>query len=141
MSTYSTKMDPPCMRFLKCLRRGAWVAQSVKQPTSTQVMISRFVNSSPVSSSVLTVRSLLVIFSLYLCLCLCLSLPLPCSCSFSQNKYINFVLCLFIFEREREREWGRSRERGRHRIPKQASGSELSVQGLTQSSNSRTVRS
>ena len=38
--------------------RGAWVAQSVKRPTSAQVMISRSVSSSPVSGSVLTVRSL-----------------------------------------------------------------------------------
>ena len=29
--------------------RGAWVAQWVKRPTSTQVMISRFVSSSPAS--------------------------------------------------------------------------------------------
>ena len=38
--------------------RGAWVAQSVKRPTSAQVMISRFVSSSPTSGSVLTVQSL-----------------------------------------------------------------------------------
>ena len=38
--------------------RGARVAQSVKRPTSAQVTISRFVGSSPVSGSVLTVRSL-----------------------------------------------------------------------------------
>ena len=38
--------------------RGAWVAQSVKRPTSTQVMVSRSVGSSPVSGSVLTARSL-----------------------------------------------------------------------------------
>ena len=37
---------------------GAWVAQSVKHPTSTQVMISRFVGSRPPSGSVLTARSL-----------------------------------------------------------------------------------
>ena len=34
------------------------MAQSVKRPTSTQVMISRFVSSSPASGSVLTARSL-----------------------------------------------------------------------------------
>ena len=39
------------------LSRGAWVAQSVKRPTSAQVMISWFVGSSPVSGSVLTVQS------------------------------------------------------------------------------------
>ena len=38
--------------------RGAWVAQSVKHLTSTQVMISQFVSSSPASGSVLTARSL-----------------------------------------------------------------------------------
>ena len=37
--------------------RGAWVAQSVKL-TSTQVMISRFMGSSPASGSVLTAQSL-----------------------------------------------------------------------------------
>ena len=37
---------------------GAWVAQSVKRPTSAQVMISRFVSSSPMSGSVLTAQSL-----------------------------------------------------------------------------------
>ena len=40
-----------------CLR-GAWVAQSVKRPTSAQVMISWSVGSSPVSGSVLTAQSL-----------------------------------------------------------------------------------
>ena len=37
---------------------GAWVAQSVKHPTLTQVMISEFVSSSPASGSVLTAWSL-----------------------------------------------------------------------------------
>ena len=37
---------------------GAWVAQSVKRPTSAQVMISRSVGSSPASGSVLTAQSL-----------------------------------------------------------------------------------
>ena len=36
----------------------AWVAQPVKHPTSAQVMISRFVGSSPASGSVLTAQSL-----------------------------------------------------------------------------------
>ena len=40
------------------LKRGAWVAQSVKHLTSAQVMISWFVGSSPASGSVLTARSL-----------------------------------------------------------------------------------
>ena len=37
---------------------AAWVAQSMKCPTSAQVMISRFVGSSPTSGSVLTAQSL-----------------------------------------------------------------------------------
>ena len=37
---------------------GAWVAQLVKPPTLAQVMISRFVGSSPASGSVLTAQSL-----------------------------------------------------------------------------------
>ena len=37
---------------------GAWVAQSVKRPTSALVMISRLVSSSPASGSVLSARSL-----------------------------------------------------------------------------------
>ena len=37
--------------------RGAWVAQSVKRPTSAQVVISWSVSSSPASGSVLTARS------------------------------------------------------------------------------------
>ena len=38
--------------------RGAWVAQSVKRPTSAQVMISRFLGLSPTSGSMLTAQSL-----------------------------------------------------------------------------------
>ena len=38
--------------------RGTWVAQLVKRPTSTQVIISWFVSLSPESGSVLTARSL-----------------------------------------------------------------------------------
>ena len=37
---------------------GGQVAQSVKRPTSAQVMISRSVSSSPALGSVLTVQSL-----------------------------------------------------------------------------------
>ena len=37
---------------------GTWVAQSIKHLTSAQVMISRFVSSSPMSGSVLTDQSL-----------------------------------------------------------------------------------
>ena len=39
-------------------KRGVWVAQSVKRPTSAQVMISQSVSSSPVSGSVLTAQNL-----------------------------------------------------------------------------------
>ena len=38
--------------------RGAWVADLVKSPTSAQIMISRYVGSSPTSGSVLTAQSL-----------------------------------------------------------------------------------
>ena len=38
--------------------RGAWVAQLVEHPTSAQVMISRFMSSSPASGSLLTAQSL-----------------------------------------------------------------------------------
>ena len=37
---------------------GTWMAQWVKHPTSAQVMISRFVSSSPTSGSVWTAQSL-----------------------------------------------------------------------------------
>ena len=37
---------------------GTWVAQSVKRPTSSQVMISWFMGLSPTSRSVLTAQSL-----------------------------------------------------------------------------------
>ena len=37
---------------------GAWVAQSVKRPTSAQAMISPSVRSSPATGSVLTAQSL-----------------------------------------------------------------------------------
>ena len=47
----------------------AWVAQSVKRPTSAQVMISQFGSSSPMLGSTLAAWSLLRI----------LSLPLPSS--------------------------------------------------------------
>ena len=61
------------------LERGMWsqepeVAQSVEHHTLAQVMISRFVSSSPALGSLLSVQSPLLI------LCLPLSLSLPCSC-------------------------------------------------------------
>ena len=43
---------------------GTWVAQSGKRPNSAQVMISRFMSSSPVSDSVLTAWSLFQILGL-----------------------------------------------------------------------------
>ena len=43
---------------IKASPGDAWVAQSVKRPTSAQVMISQFVSSSPASGSVLTAQSL-----------------------------------------------------------------------------------
>ena len=47
---------------VSCIRRGfsrgIWVAQSVKRLTSAQVMMSRFVGSSPALGSVLTAQSL-----------------------------------------------------------------------------------
>ena len=39
-------------------KRGAWVAQLVKRPTSAQVTISWFMTSSSMSGSALTARSL-----------------------------------------------------------------------------------
>ena len=39
---------------MKIFSWGTWVAQSVKRPTSAQVMTSRFVGRSPASGSVLT---------------------------------------------------------------------------------------
>ena len=45
------------LRVLK-ISRGAWVAQPVKRLTAAQVVISRFVGSSPASGSVLTAQSL-----------------------------------------------------------------------------------
>ena len=62
-------------------QRGAWVAQSVRRPTLSQVVISRLVSSSPTLGSVLTAQT----WSLLRILCLPLSLPLPCSYSVSQN--------------------------------------------------------
>ena len=59
--------------------RGAWVAQSVERLTSAQVMISRFVSSSPALGSVLTAQSLDPASDSDLPL----SLPLPYLCSIS----------------------------------------------------------
>ena len=52
-------------------KRGAWVAQSVGRLTSAQVMISRFVSSSPTSGSGLTAQSLKLLRILCFPLSLC----------------------------------------------------------------------
>ena len=44
--------------FKKKKKRGIWVAESVKQPTSAQVMISWFMSLNPASGSVLSAQSL-----------------------------------------------------------------------------------
>ena len=82
--------------------RGAWVAQSVGRPTTAQVMISRSVNSSPASGSVLAARSLEPASD---SVSPSLSLPLPCSLSVSKiNKHEKNVLkgkgiiCIHISE-------------------------------------------
>ena len=70
---------PPCSRHAPRMStlRDTWVAQLVKCRTLAQVMISRFVSSSPGSGSVLTVQSLLGI------------LFLPLSLTFPPPKKIN----------------------------------------------------
>ena len=53
--------EPKCPsmdEWIKKMWTGAWVAQSVKHPTSAQVMISQLVSSSPALGSVLTAQSL-----------------------------------------------------------------------------------
>ena len=62
--------------------RGAGVAQPVRCPTSAQVMISRFVNSSPSVGSVLTAQSLESASDSMSPSCS----ALPCSCSLSPQK-------------------------------------------------------
>ena len=42
----------------RCPPWGAWVVQSVKQPTSAQVMISQLRSSSPALGSLLTAQGL-----------------------------------------------------------------------------------
>ena len=78
--------------FLKVIR-GAWVAQSVKHPTSAQVMISRFVSSSPASGSVLTAQSLEpALNSVCVCLSLCPSPAHILSLSLLQKINIKNIL-------------------------------------------------
>ena len=47
-----------CTLSLKKKCRGAWVTQSVKHPTSAQVMISQLVSPSPTLGSALITQSL-----------------------------------------------------------------------------------
>ena len=51
-------LTPVTILVLNWKAGGTWVSQSAKRPTSAQVMISRFVSSSPASGSVLTAQSL-----------------------------------------------------------------------------------
>ena len=93
---------------------GTWAAQSVKQLTSAQVLISQFVSSSPASGSGLTARSLEPASDSFLPL----SLPLPNSCSVSiknthqKNKQKRKLSksCTYApsHRTEREEDWGQS---------------------------------
>ena len=56
--TLTWSSDSPGDRVKMQTMRGAWVARSVKRPTSAQVMISRSVSWRPESGSVLTAQSL-----------------------------------------------------------------------------------
>ena len=60
MLTYSLSLKKKINIKLKKSKEawGTWVAQSVKRPTSAQVMISEFMGSSPASGSALTAPSL-----------------------------------------------------------------------------------
>ena len=70
--------------------QGAWVAQSVKHPTSAQVMISRFVSLSPTLGSLLSTQSLLQILCPPSPLC-----PSP-ALSFSKiNNHLEWVQQIF----------------------------------------------
>ena len=68
--------------------RSAWVTQAVKRPTSAQVMIPRFMSSSPASGSVLTAQSLEPASDSFSPL----SLPLP-----PANKYTLNIFLMFIY--------------------------------------------
>ena len=60
------------------------MAQSVERPTSAQVMISRFMGSSPASGSVLTAQSLEPVSDSLSQMSLSLTLPHSCSVSVSK---------------------------------------------------------
>ena len=70
--------------------QGTWVAQSVKPPTSAQVMILQSMGSSPVSDSLLTTQSLEA--AQILCLPLCLSLSRSHSASVSLKTNIHLKI-------------------------------------------------
>ena len=61
--------------------QGVWVAQVVKEPTSAQVMMSRFMSLSPTLGSALTARSLEPASD-----SVSPSLLLPCTCSVSVSQ-------------------------------------------------------
>ena len=102
------------------------MAQSVKRPTSAQVMLSQFVSSGPVSGSVLTAQSLEPAsdsgspsLSAPSPLMLCLSL------SFKHKFKKIFFKCFYLFLKERERQ---SMNRGgaeREGDPESKAGSRL----------------
>ena len=75
----SLSLYPSLALSLSKINRSAWVAQLVKHWTSAQVMISRFVGSSPTWGSVLTAWSLEPASD---SVSPSLSAP-PCSCSVS----------------------------------------------------------
>ena len=62
---------------------GAWVARSVKHPPLPQVVISRFVSSSPTLGALLSAQSPLQTFCP-------LSLPLSCALTLSQKQTFFF---------------------------------------------------
>ena len=82
MCTYVKHIIFSSIRFISLPIVGHLGDQSIKHPTLAQVMITRFVGSSPASDSALTAQSLLGILSLPR------SLPLPSTFSLSlpQNK-------------------------------------------------------
>ena len=76
VSRFQTVLGIAGSQDLKQLPWDSWVAQSVKQLTWAQVMISWFVSSSPVSGPGLTAWSLFQALSLSLCASSALSLSL-----------------------------------------------------------------
>ena len=81
-----------CFKNIFC--RGAWVAQSVKHPTSAQVMTSWSVGSSPTSGSVLTAQSLeSASHSVSLCPSSAHSVSLSLSALKNKHLYIHGVNC------------------------------------------------